>query len=204
MGPGLSDTNGRLVGPLGLSGLPLWVRRPRSISHDAVAGPATLQKPLVVRETCSRYGRWVATPDMVCDAIVDPEGERIFFLAFDLLLAEAPIRDGHVYMSESHVVVAPHEDVALASWHAAVRAALLKNLPGFVADREQEITRANEFALRSGRHAAPSIPEDRVASLALHRDRPAASSALTLACFDRRWGREARRRRASPALLHQV
>jgi hypothetical protein len=49
----------------------------------------------------------------------------VFCLAFDLMLAQAPIRDGAVQIQESRLAVADPDDPASACRHAAVRAALL-------------------------------------------------------------------------------
>jgi hypothetical protein len=47
---------------------------------------------------------------MITAAIVDQEACLVYYLAFDLLLAEAPIRDGAVQLTESHLATAGDAD----------------------------------------------------------------------------------------------
>jgi len=109
---------------------------------------------------------------MVTDAVIDRDAGMLFYLAFDLLLAEAPIRDGEVQIDESHVARATPDEPETAARHAAVRAALLNRFgSAFLPDRGAEISRSKMFAERAGLDA-PAIPDDEVRTVTLHRHKP--------------------------------
>jgi hypothetical protein len=109
---------------------------------------------------------------MIVRALVDEGAATVYYLAFDLILALAPIRDGAVQIEESRSAVADPADPAAASRLAAVRAALLKPYGAALAsDRDEEIQRANAFAASAG-VSAPRIPDDDLRTLTLYRDRP--------------------------------
>jgi hypothetical protein len=109
---------------------------------------------------------------MTTDALIDEDVASVFYLAFDLMLAEAPIRDGAVQIQESRLANAGRDDPAAGSRLAAVRAALLKSVgAGFASLRNEEIERANTLARRAGL-GTPVVPDDEVRTLTLHRDRP--------------------------------
>jgi hypothetical protein len=110
---------------------------------------------------------------MVTDAVIDTDAARLFYLAFDLLLAQAPIRDGAVQMDESHLVRRVDDDPATSAHHAAVRAALFGPLgSGFETEREAEITRAADLAAGAGLELPPAIPDDQVQKVTLNRKGP--------------------------------
>ena len=109
---------------------------------------------------------------MTTDAVLDSDAGIVYYLAFDLLLAEAPVREGAVQIQESRPARADPDDAATGSRHAAVRAALLRRVgEGFASERDVEIERANALA-RSAGLQPPGIPDDEVRSLTLHRNRP--------------------------------
>lgn len=109
---------------------------------------------------------------MTTEAVIDDEVGSVFYLGFDLMLAEAPIRDGAVQIQESRLARNERDEPATACRHAAVRAALLQRLgPAFASDRDEEIERANVLAGSAGQDA-PAIPDEEVRILTLHRDQP--------------------------------
>jgi hypothetical protein len=108
---------------------------------------------------------------MVTEAVVDEQAGAVYYLAFDLVLAEAPIRDGTVNAREARTACADPDDPATACRHAAIRAALLKRYPGFSAERDSEIKRARALAKRAGL-AEAVIPDDAVRTVTLDRYSP--------------------------------
>jgi hypothetical protein len=115
----------------------------------------------------------MGSPPMITSAIVDHDACLVYYLAFDLLLAEAPIRDGVVQLDESHLATAGDDDPKTSARHAVVRAALLKSHgAGFAADSESEIARAESLAQVVGLIQPPAIPDDEVQTLVLSRDGP--------------------------------
>lgn len=115
----------------------------------------------------------MAPADKITDAIIDTAAAKLFYLAFDLMLAEAPIRAGAVQMDESRLVTKHDDDPATSTYHAEVRAALLRPLgPGFEAEREAELANAAEIARVAGLDPPRAIPNDQVQKVTLHREGP--------------------------------
>ena len=87
--------------------------------------------------------------------LVDHERGTAYYLAFDLLLAEAPVVDGRPDLSQGHV--ARSEDPAEGSRLAAIRAALLGG-GEMQAEAEAERARAQQLAEQAGLAAPPEPP----------------------------------------------
>lgn len=113
-----------------------------------------------------------APQPMVTSTVIDESAGALYYLAFDLMLAIAPIRDGAVQINESHIARTEFDDPATSSRYAAVRAALLTAYgPSFASERVKEMQRASTLAAEAGLKA-PDIPDDDVTTVTLHRDRP--------------------------------
>jgi len=89
---------------------------------------------------------------------IDDAGDTLFYLAFDLLLAHAPIRDGLAHIREGSVVKFDRDDPATGARHAAIRAALLAiAFPDRTTDIEEERARAGRLAADAELAAPPAL-----------------------------------------------
>ena len=90
--------------------------------------------------------------------LVDQARGRAYYLAFDLILAEAPIVDGRVDLRKGNVIRS--EEPVFASWLSAVRARLLDGYgPGFAAEAAAERARAAELAAAGGLDGPPDVSD---------------------------------------------
>jgi hypothetical protein len=110
---------------------------------------------------------------MTTAALVDLEAKLVYYLAFNLLLAEAPIRGGAIHIEDSHVPNASEGDPATAARHAAVRAALLTHCgAGSAALRDTEIARAATLARAASVSKFATVPDEDVRQVTLNRSGP--------------------------------
>jgi hypothetical protein len=110
----------------------------------------------------------------VANAYVSDRDSAIFYLAYDLMLARVPLREGMAVMDESSAVVIATEDPGPAARHEAIRAALLEVL--FAGDDgsahvvEEARAQAAELAARAGLDGPPPIDRECIRLLELGGD----------------------------------
>lgn len=102
---------------------------------------------------------------------IDRASQRLYYLAFDQLLACAPIRDGVAYIDEARTVPSTSDDPVNEAWHAAIRAELLhtwlKDSPAWQQQLREARDTATELARQAGLTESPLIAKTNIVTMAL-------------------------------------
>jgi hypothetical protein len=92
---------------------------------------------------------------------LNPDADEAYYLAFDFLLARAPVRDAVIFGRESHTVVDDPDDFSDQAWHATIKATLLRaslgDSPAWQKMIDAEFERARSLWERVGVDAPPEL-----------------------------------------------